>query len=376
MVFEVPSPVGPTGRGPVILPVWSGEAGRGVEAMKGPRRVLWHTDPSVGDPDDDYAAAVLKALSDSWQVSLVGAVVNRRPAQERAEQFARTLAALGLRCDGAAVPVGVGARDIGREMAPVAAGAPDGSAPAPVDGRELQRQVLAEDGSLTVLVTTAATDLDWLLEQPGARERIAEVVMMGDADLRVGDAGAGPWVPGSATNNLVDRAAAGRVFERLQADAWRHVRFTVVSRWAVFAAGQVAPQELNRLAAGSKVARWLRDRVAASLDERWTAFASGQIAGRSRETFVANHLEGRDPGRGADEPIFDLVPLVPIYDALAAMAICERWWMSAQVDSRAPNVVVVGTGPDRPGVTLAAAAKARLVDLLRDGLGSGAGVGA
>lgn len=336
-----------------------------------PLPVLLHTDPSRGDPDDDYAAILIKALVDEGQVDLVGVVVNRQPARERAEQFGSTLAALGVHRHGHPVPVGIGASHIGRPMGPVPTGAPDHPAPPPIDAHDLQRRALAEadDGSLVVLVTTAATDLDWLMTQDTAPRKIRAILMMGDAvpaEPGTGDR----WAPGDAVNNLVDQHAARRVFARLQTPAWRHVTMTVVSRWAAFAGGQVRPDQLDDLARANPAAAWLRDRVAASMNERWTAFNNGEVAGRTRATFVANHLGGTDPGRRPDESVFDLVTAIPIYDALVPLAACEPELFAPTVDRGAPNFRVIGLHREQPGVPDGAALHRRLVELLTNGVGA------
>jgi inosine-uridine nucleoside N-ribohydrolase len=229
--------------------------------------LLWHADPVLGDPDDDYAAAVLLALSGEGAVALAGVVVNRRPVEVRAKHFPAVLAALGVQLHGQPVPVGTGAGTIGRPMPPVHPGVPIVPAPPPVDGRQLQAELLrqARDESVTVLVTTGLTDLDWLLHAYGrlARRKIRAIIMMSDARPGGPPETGAPWLPGDAANNTVDPAAAARVFARLQETVWRHVQVTVVSRWAVLGAGEVTPAFLDKLAAASPVAAWLRDRARA-----------------------------------------------------------------------------------------------------------------
>jgi hypothetical protein len=343
-------------------------------ARPGPARLLWHTDPSCGDPDDDLAAAALKALAAEQRVAPVGAVVNRRPAATRAAQFAATLAALGLTtADGRPVPVGTGA-NVGRPMPPLHPGAPQAPAPAPVDGRVLQEQVLrrAPDRSVTLLVTTALTDLDWLLARHGelALAKLRAVTIMADAVPAAAGAAAA-WKPGDATNCTVDLGPAARAYAVLQLPAWRHVTVTVVSRWAVLAGGEVPPAFLDELAACSPVAAWLRSRAAASMDERWASFCRGAVPGRSRASFVASHLGGRDPGRTAEEPVFDLLTGIPVYDAVAAIAAAEPHWFAPASDPRAPNFQVIGTCAAASGVRDPAGLRDRLAGLLRQGFGGG-----
>jgi hypothetical protein len=337
-----------------------------------PARLLWHTDPSCGDPDDDLAAAVLKELAAEGVISLAAAVVNRRPAPARARQFGATLAALGLTADGRPLPVGTGDGTIGRPMPPVHPGAPQAHAPGPLDGRRLQETTLrqAPDASLCLLATTALTDLDWLLDEHEdlARRKLRAITIMADARPAAGPAAA--WEPGNATNCTVDPGSAARVYARLQRPAWRHVPVSVVSRWAVLAAGEVTPALLDDLARASPVAAWLRDRAAASMNERWGSFCRGTVPGRSRQVFVDCHLGGRDPGRGAGEPVFDLITGVPVYDAVAAVAAVEPHWFMPAADPRAPNFTVIGTSPADTGVRNPGELRERLAVLLRRGFGA------
>lgn len=329
--------------------------------------VIWHADPSLGDPDDDYAAALLGALAAEGRADLAGVVVNRVPADVRARQFAATLAALAIRRGGKHVPVGVGAGWVGRPMPPVRPGAPATAAPPPVDGRELQSALLSQalDGSVTILVTTALTDLDWLLAARAgvARRKVRAIVMMSDA--RPG--AAGRWVPGDAVNNLVDLQSAARVFAALQEPEWRHVQVTVVSRWAVLGAGEASPAFLDKLAAASPVAAWLRDRARHSMNERWASFCRGDVPGRTRATFIDNHLGGEDPGRGPGDPVYDLVTGIPVYDAVAALAATEPWWFQAEPGTIAPNFSVAGTSSAGTGVPDPAGLEERLASLLAVG---------
>jgi inosine-uridine nucleoside N-ribohydrolase len=336
--------------------------------------LLWHADPVLGDPDDDYAAGVLLALSREAEVSLAGVVVNRRPVDDRARHFAAVLAALGIQWHGRPVPIGTGADSIGRPMPPVHPGAPVAPAPPPVDAHQLQARLLrqAPDESVTVLATTALTDLDWLLHthERLARRKIKAVIMMSDARPS-GPPGTGaPWVPGDAANNAVDPEAAARVFACLQDPIWRHVQVMVISRWAVLGAGEVAPAFLDRLAAANPVAAWLRERAVCSMNERWSSFCRGEIPGRDRAAFVANHLGGRDPGRTADKPVYDLVTGIPLYDAVAAIAAVEPGLFQPEPGVCAPNFSVVGTSRATPGVRDPAGLRARLAGLLLRGFGA------
>jgi hypothetical protein len=330
--------------------------------------LLWHADPSLGDPDDDYAAALLGALAAEGRARLAAVVVNRRPAEARARQFGATLAALGIRHgNGQHVPVGTGAGSIGRPMPAIHPGAPAAAAPPPADGRMMQAVMLSQapDASVTILATTALTDVDWLLATHAglAQRKVRAIVMMSDA--RPGPAGT--WIPGDAVNNLADPGAASRVFAALQGPAWRHVQATVVSRWAVLGAGEASPAFLDQLAAASPVAAWLRDRARHSINERWASFCRGEVPGRTRESFTASHLGGRDPGRGPGDPVYDLVTGIPLYDAVAALAAAEPWWLKPEPAAAAPNFSIAGTSSGSCGVADPAGLRGRLAGLLARG---------
>jgi hypothetical protein len=259
-------------------------------------------------------------------------------------------------------------------MPSVHPGVPIIPAPPPVDGRRLQVGTLgqAPDESVTVLATTALTDLDWLLHTHDrlARRKIRAVIMMSDARPGGRPGTSAPWVPGDAANNAVDPAAAARVFACLQEPAWRHVPVTVVSRWAVLGAGEVTPAFLDRLAAASPVAAWLRDRAICSMNDRWASFCRGEIPGRDRAAFVANHLGGRDPGRAASEPVYDLVTGIPLYDVVAAIAAAEPGWFQPEGGVCAPNFSVIGTSRAAHGVRDSAGLRERVACLLLRGFGT------
>jgi len=351
----------------------SGPAGRRGGDGQAPV-LLWHADPVLGDPDDDYAAAALRALSDEGAAVLAGVVVNRRPVEVRAAHFPSVLAALGVHRGGVPVPVGTRSGTVGRPMPPVHPGVPRVPAPPPAEGRQLQARLLgaAADGSVTVLVTTALTDLDWLLSAHPelVRAKVRAIVMMSDARAGGPPGSGAPWVPGDAANNLTDPGAAARVFACLQEPAWSHVAVGVVSRWAVLGAGEAAPAFLDRLAAASPVAAWLRDRAGASMNERWASFCRGEVPGRSRQGFVAAHLGGRDPGRAAGEPVFDLVAGVPLYDVVAAIAAVEPGWFRPEPGQRAPGFSVTGASPAVTGVRDPAGLRERMAGLLLHGFGA------
>lgn len=297
--------------------------------------MFWHAGPGLDDPGDDLAAAALKALSGEGTAELAGVLVNGQPAWRRASLFAAALGALGLRSPSGPLPVGAGAECAGRVMPPAPAGALRFPALPPVDGCRLALDVLAQapDASVTVLVTTAMTDLDWLLcHHPGlARRKLRAVVAMSGARRLPATSGTA-WEPGDEASATADMAAARRVFDCMQSIPWRHVPMTVVCRGAATAAGQVTPGILG-----------------------WNRASSG------------SHLAGRDPERAADGPVLDLAGGVPAGSAVAVVAAVEPYWFQPEADPRAPSFSVIGAVRGNPGVRDPAGLNARLAGLLRDG---------
>ncbi len=288
-----------------------------------PVKLLWHAAPTFGPVDDDYAAAVLRALADERLVAPVGVVACGRPAAERAEQAAQTLWALGLHHHGDPVPVGIGA-DAGDGSDALAPGAPSRLALPALPAGELHRQVLddADDHSLTVLVTAGPSDLADLTERPDAPSKLRAVVVLLD------DGWTGcTWEPPRPPRDLPGRDRVIRTWARLRSPAWRHVQVTLVSRSATRAAGPLDVDLLDRLAVHGEVAAWFRER------HRISPNAQACLA-----------------------------------PSVALLAAVQPSYFEPVPDGRSSNLALIGVGQHFPGVPSSMMLARRLADLVTVGL--------
>jgi hypothetical protein len=106
------------------------------------------------------------------------------------------------------------------------------------------------------------------------------------------------------------------------------------------------------------VAVRLRDDTEAGLNDLWRrtneptgSRERGSLPpDRDRGWFVSNMLRGLEPRRGGDEPIFDLLPAVPLHDVVAGVAATEPELFAPSIHPAQPHLSVIGISREHPGV--------------------------
>jgi hypothetical protein len=287
----------------------------------------------------------------SYEVELLGLVVNRAPVARRA-----AMARYALNRHGAQTPIGIG-EDIGAAREAELAASPFEADPdAPMTGYELCEQVLSgrEPGSVRGLFTTAFREAAWLIDQPHLWQAFARVGIMGGA-IRTDDG----WVPDTAFNNRIDEQSAAHFYRRLQEGG---TPVTLVDRRLALWAKVPTHVWLEAAASSDPWVAEIGTAMRRQWERMWDGVTSGKLPpDRSPEWYLDNWCDGARPdwyraSRATDGPaLADITPHVtgaPAYDVLATAALLgEELGVTVETHPAYPSFHVLRpdyqAGPER-----------------------------
>lgn len=342
---------------------------------KFPPQIVLHCDFGE-DVDDPFATIVAGGLMQRGQLQLVAVTAGTDPVDARTSIGRGLMDRIGLYD----VPVacGRGRQDefwFESEVTPWTL--PRHYAPA---GRLLKEVYEAsDDKSLTVVLCAPMRDYAEFaaLEPDLFFSKTREVVIMGGVEM---DGNVvkldtdGLLVPDSARNNHVSPEAASYLYRELQKHG---IPMVIVTRRAAYASVVTLPSFATLADSGNEVGTWLVSGLNRHFDEFWRNVnlpldhpvrIERRIPERqNREWFIKNILKGKGAERTAEDTIHDLVPGVPLYDALAVGAACpefmDRFFEPVAVEVNGTSHRIIGLTREQSGLKAASDVPGFMVEI-------------
>jgi inosine-uridine nucleoside N-ribohydrolase len=327
-----------------------------------PKSVLVFTD--IGrDQDDELALSVLAKFQHMGNIDLKGVVTSLGPSDKRGQLAKGALRELGL----PDVPVAVGS----------AAGQPtdkhhdyEFDAPYLADPASLEKDgqaflkkqfESADDKSLTLLAVGPMTDLNtFMVENRELFQQKAEkVVIMGGIVRAEGAVSLtdGYMTPDTANNNTFDKDASASLYKGLQDLG---IPTTVLTKEAAYAAPVDKSFYESLGGTGNEVGERLRASQRRSIEGLWNRViipfgdeARGGLPERlNRQWFEETFCDAPVP-KGAE--VWDSVTKLPVYDALAGLAVLDdaqssKLFSPTTVEVNGTSHRVIGLSKDDEGM--------------------------
>jgi inosine-uridine nucleoside N-ribohydrolase len=284
------------------------------------------------DQDDELALSVLAKFQHMGNIDLKGVVTSLGPSEKRAQLAKGALRELGL----PDVPVAIGS----------AAGQPvdkfhdyEFDAPYLAEPESLEKNgqaflkkqfMAADDKSMTVLAVGPMTDLDTFMKenQELFHQKTEKVVIMGgivrtDGAVSLTD---GYMTPDTANNNTFDKDASASLYKGLQDLG---IPTTVLTKEAAYAAPVDKAFYESLGGTENKVGERLRASQRRSIEGLWNRViipfgdeARGGLPERlNRQWFEETFCDAPVP-KGAE--VWDSITKLPVYDALAGLAVLDE----------------------------------------------------
>lgn len=282
------------------------------------------------DHDDEFALCLLAGLVEKGDCQLSTVVANYNPALQRARLAKGALQVLNL----GQVPVGCGFEIDNKHSVreyEFKANYLASSTQIEKDGQKLLVDCLkqAADKSIDLVCISAMSDANYLLQQNKQlfKDKVRQVNIMGGIDLEqsrfIKDDS--KIVADTSSNNQFDREAANHFYQSLFE---LEIPVLIVNRKAVYQIG-ITPEKIEQWARGGHpIAQRLYQEQASAMNAWWYSAnldlndpARGPLAPRfNRAWFLETFCDLSTSDRAGDEPIWDLVKRVFLYDPLTVLA--------------------------------------------------------